>query len=210
MDLSEALAFTCADYCLQVHPHILNMCGNMQLQSVCDVVDTEHEASCYTWITKDTHWFTVGKFKLGNVDETLVYCHENNMLYYSSPLLHLSPAIPLDHAFLVQTTKDHGRVPKCLVTDVLLHHKCPPCKRQHFMHSLSAHFPPAYHVQWGGDLAALESFIGIPGNLPHVVEGIVRYTENPLTLLLVKRLCKRRNEGRYMSEDSQHKQVKSE
>lgn len=177
MNLSEALAFVCGEHFLQINPLFSQVFQKIDIQksNCCD------DLACASWLAKDSHWFTIMKWN----DNTLVYCHCNQMAYYASPNIQLPSNFPDNHAFLAQTTLDNGQFPRLLIFDLVLPVFPDPMQRGSILRTLSPLFPATCHVQWSGHLEALKKFVN-GGNLPHLVDGLVGYTNNPLE---IKRLC---------------------
>lgn len=175
MNLSDALAFTCTDHFLQVHPIFNEIMKPLQIHTT--HVPIRPNTNEYTsWITKNAQWFTVLKHN----QQTLVYCHSNEMMYYASPNIQLHPSMPDGHAFLAQTCIDNTDTPRLLILDVIIPSLPDPKQRGHVLRNLSQFFPATCHVQWAGDITALRKFL--KSGLPHPVECVVSLLK-PLQLV---------------------------
>ena len=184
MNAHDAHALLCADAFLQVHPLMPRVTS-----SICwtrQGVDKEN-TNWGTWTTKGAHWFTVCKHP-ESPHETIVYDHSTERTYVASMHAKLDKNMPPGTALLVQTTLDNGCEPKILVTD-LVHPVIPNVLRRHeYLREISPFLPSVYHVQWTGQLDALEDFLAKPGALPHPAHYIITRHEDPLTLCLYKRI----------------------
>lgn len=177
MQRDDALAFACGSLCLQVHS-VLPLA--MQPLSIRHGPVMEG-SDLFTWLAKGARYLTVIKTGAG----TRVYDHADDMLYYANPNTELLRECPDGHAFLCQTVCDRWEdgtlTPRLLVMDMV----CPriecPRARGDTLRRLGHVFPPAYHVQWAGEKAALEGFVG-SGVVPHDVEGVVALRE-PLQVI---------------------------
>ena len=179
MSLDEALSIITAEICLQVGQSMASICKNL----------TTHSLSCQdthcTWICKDTHFFTIFKADKNN---TLVYSHTNEMLYYASIFAQLSPSCPVNVGFLCQFTHDslpEGLVPRLLVFDVISTSSLPPEPRGDYMRALATHLPqPLCCVQWIGPRRYLsKEFVQ---GLPHPIDGILYIGDDPLCVKVEK------------------------
>jgi hypothetical protein len=133
-----------------------------------------------TWRCRDSPFFTLIQPAAGG--PTLLFCHENETLYYASPGAHLSPSCPECTAFLCQFVidgSDKDRSPRLLAFDILT--SASVLERGDMLRRLSVHLPqPLCHVQWIGPREHLTpSFLS---SLPHQVEGVFSLTQNPLKL----------------------------
>lgn len=175
MNLSETLAFTTAQHFIQVHP-----CFTSVMKKV-EIINTTREFPKETqqftsWIPHGSHWLTIMKHE----NKTIVYCHENDMMYYASPNVILPDTIPNGHAFLAQTCVDNDIYPRLLILDLVLPHHKKPADRGVILRSLTHFFPSTCTVQWIGEVSALKKFL--KGGLPHQVECVIGLQE-PLKLL---------------------------
>jgi hypothetical protein len=184
--LDRALGVLTSNVCLQIDPSLPDLCR-------CVVYGSESPADSSvpaTWLCENTRFFTLIKAADGG---TLVFCHMNETLYYASPAARLSPACPVNTAFLCQFTMDcttHPTTPKTthprlLAFDVL----CPgiscPHARGDILRSLSVHLPqPLCHVQWVGPRRFLgREFIA---KLPHPASGVFCLGSDPVILGMVE------------------------
>jgi hypothetical protein len=166
MLIQDALLLTCGSVCLQVH-QVLQKCT----KPVSLKIETRREDGHFTWLVKDTHWFTL--IKQGK--QTLVYSHTNSMLYYASPNVQLTDACPDGHSFLCQVcidrTPDGQDVPRLLVTDLVTPVIPEPQGRGSVIRSLSHVFTQVCHIQWSGERQCL---IGFMPKIPHETSGVIR------------------------------------
>ena len=179
MSLDTALSVLTAEICIQVGPTIASMCRTISMGNS-EAVDT----NC-TWICRDTHFFTIFK---SDRNQTLVYSHTNEMLYYASMLTQLSPSCPPSVGFICQFTHDslpEGLVPRLLVFDVITPNPLPPGVRGDYMRALATHIPqPLCCVQWIGPRRYLsEDFVR---GLPHAMDGILYIGDDPLLVKVEK------------------------
>lgn len=171
----DALALIAAHQCLQVQRVIPQ---SMHAASVTSGVIEDGDLT--TWLAKDAWRFTLIKTK----ENTLVYCHSTDFLYYAQPQAMLTMECPESHAFLVQVLEDiHDEIktPRVLVMDMVLPLVNSPAKRGEILRSLSHVFPPVCHLQWAGNKIALKNFLD--RGLPHPVECMVAMRSNPLQLV---------------------------
>ena len=168
MHRDDVLAFACGSLCLQVHSVL-----QLAMQPVAVHRDTIHPATdVVTWLAKDARFLTI----IRTIAGTRVYDHEDDMLYYANPNTELPAECPEGHAFLCQSVCD--RLPdgslalRLLVMDLV----CPridcPRQRGDTLRGLAHAFPPACHIQWAGDMQALQAFVS-SGVVPHDIEGLV-------------------------------------
>jgi hypothetical protein len=165
MHIDDAIAFVCGDICLKVHSVLPHMTKQIELE-LGDIKDDDHT----TWLAAGAKLFTVIK----QTRQTLVYCHENDYLYYASPDAELSQECPENHAILVQVVEDRvgsETLPRLLAFDMVYPPNEDPRKRGEVLRSLSQYFPPSYHVQWAGQQEPLRKFL--EGDLPHEVETVI-------------------------------------
>ncbi len=179
MDLSEALAFVCAEHFLQVHPSVLGATKTMDIRLSREQLEPA-KVRCASWIAKGAFFFTILKIQ----NQTVVYCHANKMMYYTSPNIQLPMQIPNGYAFLGQTAIDNGSFPRLLILDIVEPKIPDPMQRGMELRKFTEFFPSTCHVQWSGDLLALRKFL--EKGLPHAVDGIVSMHE-PLCYTLEKR-----------------------
>lgn len=174
MNLSEALAFTCADHFLQVHQVFLECSRNI------NITYGKITTSDYTsWLAKGAHFFTI----IQHEKQTIVFCHANQTMFYASPHIKLNASTPDGHAFLAQTCMDHNNTtPRLLILDMVLPVIPDPRKRGALLRSLAHVFPSATcHVQWAGEVSALRRFLA--NGLPHEVESVIALQEDPMDLV---------------------------
>lgn len=165
MHLQDALSLICGEICLQVTPVIAQA-----TQAVKIVPGKITDASLTTWLVHGTHMFTI--IKQGAY--TLVFCHENNTLFYAKPDFMLSSSTPDGHAFLAQLAEDREgerTVPRLLIMDLVSPRIAEPARRQETMRALPGVFPSQCVLQWAGNEKALRKFL--QGGLPHPVAGVI-------------------------------------
>ena len=176
MLLQDALVLTCGALCLQVHQVLQTCTKQLTIKT-----ETRREGGHYTWLVKDTHWFTL--IKQGKL--TLVYAHANNTLYYATPNVQLAESCPDGHSFLCQVCSDRGadglETPRLLVTDLVTPEIPDPLARGTVLRSLAHVFPPVCHVQWAGERECLVQFMP---KIPHETDGIVLLGGDALSLVL--------------------------
>jgi hypothetical protein len=170
MDLSESLAFVCAEHFLQIDPGIIQYTKPVDMK-ICTGKLSANQVQCASWLAKGGKFFTIFRLQ----QNTIVYCHVNKMMYYASPNVQLPLQIPVGYAFLAQTTKDNGVYPRLLVLDIVYPVIPDPMVRGMELRKFAECFPSTCHVQWSGDLMALRKFLS--NGLPHEVEGIVSMHE---------------------------------
>lgn len=175
MDLSTALSFTCTDHFLQVHPLFNDVMQPMKIvTSHASIQPNTNEYA--SWMAKDAQWFTILKHN----QQTIVYCHSNNMMYYASPNIQLHPHMPEGYAFLAQTCIDNNETPRMLILDMILPSIDDPKHRGEILRGLSQFFPTTCHIQWAGDITALRKFL--KNGLPHPVECVISL-QKPLHII---------------------------
>jgi hypothetical protein len=167
MNRDDALAFACGSMCLQLHsimPHA------MQPVSITHGGITGKDL--VTWLVKGTRFLTLIKTERA----TVVYDHADDFLYYANPDTELHKDCPAGHAFLAQIVQDRqsdgSTIPRLLIMDLV----CPridcPRQRGEVLRGVAHLLSHVCHVQWSGDKAALEQFVG-SGSVPHDVEALV-------------------------------------
>lgn len=165
MQRDDALALACGGLCLQVHsvPH-----------AATERARVEHGAigagDCTTWLVRGGRLLTLVQTGQG----TRVYDHADDTLYYASPCAELPRECPEGTALLAQAVEDrsaHGGVPRLLVMDILWPRSDNPHQRGADLRGMQRWLPPALHVQWSGERAALERFLA--QGMPHDVECVV-------------------------------------
>jgi hypothetical protein len=177
MHRDDALAFACGTLCLQVHS---------VLPLAMKPVTVQHDAihankDLVTWLARGARFLTIIKTVVG----TRVYDHADDMLYYANPNTELPKDCPEGHAFLCQTVCDRlpdgSSTPRLLVMDLV----CPridcPRQRGDTLRRLTHVFPSACHVQWAGDMQALQAFVS-SGVVPHEIEALVAL-RSPLQII---------------------------
>ena len=116
-------------------------------------------------------------------DETLLYCHHSDTVYYTNPEIWLSAAIPDQTALLCQWCEDRGpegAVPRLLVLDLVGTNEPDVAVRGRRLRDLSVFLPPTtYVLQWAGELNALKQFVT---SLPHPVDYLMRLGDDPCAL----------------------------
>lgn len=168
MHRDDVLAFACGSLCLQVHS-VLPV-AMKPVTVLRDPIDPSTDL--VTWLAKDARFLTIIKTVAG----TRVYDPEDDLLYCANPNTELPKNFPEGHAFLCQSVCDRlpdgSSVPRLLVMDLV----CPridcPRQRGDTLRRLAHAFPPACHVQWAGDMQALQAFVS-SGVVPHDIEGLV-------------------------------------
>jgi len=167
MNREEALAFTCTDHLLQVNPLFNKIMQPLEITTTTKPIPP-NTGQYTSWIAKGAHWFTIIKHN----NQTLVYCHFNQMMFYASPNIQLHPLMPDGHAFLAQTCIDNNTTPRLLILDIIHPYVEDPQARGHTLRQLTQFFPTtSCHVQWAGDVTSLRKFLA--NGLPHPVECIV-------------------------------------
>jgi len=172
MQSDDALAFLCRGLCVEIWPGI-----SAALRPT--VIDEGPLPPCSpaTWLAKGSLLVTLIQTERG----TRVYDQKEDFLYYASEAAQLGPECPPGHAFLGQTVLDRDRgggppVPRVLIMDLVAPRIENPAKRGAELRRLQRCFAPSCHVQWAGERASLERFLGA-GGIPHEVECVVALGE---------------------------------
>jgi hypothetical protein len=192
MDYSEAIAFLCGPYFLQVHPIITQIAKPVVIKSIDDNNDRENKYEYAQrkdqsfWSTANTHWFTIYKH-IEPPHPTVIYSHVDDMMYYALPHMHFMQGMPPGYAFLAQTTKDNGLQNRLIVLDLVYPVIEDPIARNSEIRSKAMFFPSTCHVQWVGHTHALKAFLAAnKESLPHKVESIMLQSSDPLVVYLYK------------------------
>lgn len=176
MNRDDALAFACGSLCLQVDGVLPDATRSVSVNMTEPVLPDD----LVTWLAKSARFLTLIQTGHG----TRVYDHADDLLYYAGPHVQLPKECPEGHAFLCQavwdTIKDR-RVPRLLLTDLVLPAVSCPRARGDILRRLAPSMPPAVVLQWAGDKAALQAFID-SGAVPHEVESLVALRK-PLQLV---------------------------
>ena len=177
--LSTALSVLAADPCLSVGHALLNICRPVQLTELSLEPGIQIQAPS-TWRCETGLFFTI----LRSGQDTLLYSHSNQMLYFASASAALPPACPDGTAFLCQFALDRPSAPSAfpeprLLAFDLLVPDCPPQLRGERLRALGHHLPqPLCCVQWVGQASCLTPpFLS---GLPHTPCGILVLGAEPL------------------------------
>lgn len=169
MNRDEALALACGGLCVQLHGIMPEALAPART-SHGDLSDTDRT----TWLVRNARLMTL----IQTAEGTRVYDHEGDFLYYASPNVELDARCPEGHAFLAQAVTDRegdAQVPRLLVLDLVCPRIEDPRRRGSALRAMAHLFPPACHVQWSGERAALERFLA--RGMPHDVEAVVALRE---------------------------------
>lgn len=174
MNRDDVLAFACGSLCIQVDG-VLPAATQGVSVSMTEPIQPD---DVVTWLAKGARFLTLIQTSHG----TRVYDHADDLLYYAGPLVQLpKKECPESHAFLCQAVWDHKRVPRLLLTDLVLPAVACPRARGDILRRLAPSLPPSIVLQWAGDRAALQAFID-SGSVPHEVESLVAL-RRPLQLV---------------------------
>lgn len=172
MDPDDALAFACGPLCLElqtVDPDLLQPPALLPAPSARPL---DPGRDLFTWLVEGGRFLTLVQTPRG----TRVYDTEGDLLYHAAPHAQLAPECPPGHAFLCQTVQDaqpDGTLtPRLLVTDLVAPRIECPARRGEALRGMGHFLPPVCHIQWAGNRAALERFVG-SGAVPHRVAGLV-------------------------------------
>lgn len=176
MNHDESIAFACGSLCLEIHTVSAD---TMRAPSFVLVDKLLPDTDLVTWLVEGGRFLTLVQTSRG----TRVYDAKDDFLYYATPATQLRSDCPVGHAFLCQTVQDKHSdgsfIPRLLVTDLVEPHIECPVKRGEALRSMAHLLPQVCHVQWAGDLTALEPFVK-SGAVPHRVAGLVAL-RSPLT-----------------------------
>ena len=189
LTLSNALSVLTAEICLQLLPGIDKLCRPISIHRraqgsiedmTMDPMPRGNPRAQGVWLCANTHFFTVMKIK----DNTFVYSHTNNMLYFAHPMCVLSSECPNHTAFLGQFTVD-GVTPRLLVFDCIVDftHRSPATAdaRADRLRAIGTYLQsPLCVVQWVGELQYLFRFD--TEKLPHKVDGFLELQPDPFTV----------------------------
>ena len=189
LTLSNALSVLTAEICLQLLPGIDKLCrpisvhrraqGSIEDMTM-DPMSRGNPRAQGVWLCANTHFFTVMKIR----DNTFVYSHTNNMLYFAHPMCVLSSECPNHTAFLGQFTVD-GVTPRLLVFDCIVDftqsHPAAADARADRLRAIGTYLQaPLCVVQWVGELQYLFKFD--TERLPHKVDGFLELQPDPFTV----------------------------
>jgi hypothetical protein len=169
MNRDDSLAFACGSMCLEI-----SSIASATLQCPSIVYDTIHASDdLVTWLVEGGRFLILVQTAQG----TRVYDPQDDFLYYAVPHTQLGAACPVGHAFLCQPVLDARGgggvpVPRLLVTDLVSPPILCPKLRGETLRSLGGCLASACHLQWSGNRAALERFVG-GGGVPHRVGPLV-------------------------------------
>jgi hypothetical protein len=172
-DLSLALSVLACDPCLSVGQPLLKVCKPIHLTCT-DAPDSDNDHA--TWLCAPRLFFTLIK----HAQDTLLYSHSNQMLYFASAQAQLSPSTPDGTAFLCQFAMDRAQdqlEPRLLAFDLVSTVPDPsgrqdssPSARGAHLRSLTQHLPkPLCCVQWVGQPQCLTQ--PFRSALPHSSSG---------------------------------------
>jgi hypothetical protein len=165
MNRDDVLAFACGSLCIQIDG-VLSAATQGVSVSMTEPIQPD---DVVTWLAKGARFLTLIQTNQG----TRVYDHADDLLYYAGPQVQLpKKECPESHAFLCQAVWDHKRVPRLLLTDLVLPAISCPRARGDILRRLAPSLPPAIVLQWAGDKTALQAFID-SGSVPHEVESLV-------------------------------------
>ena len=172
--------------CVQLDPDMLTHCHPASIRSTGDDSPPASMRLYGTWRPQHSSLFTLIQT---NMKETMVYCHEDGVLYHASPSVQLAPETPPYTALLTQWCEDRVANPSprgpdteqhLLVFDLLSTEEQRPHVRGAHLRAMEHLLPkPICTVQWAGDVHALKTFIH---TLPHAAVAAIAHTRNPLVL----------------------------
>ena len=172
MDRDDALAFACGPLCLEVQTVAPDLLRRPTLLPAPPAHPLDPARDLFTWLVEGGRFLILVQTQRG----TRVYDAEDDLLYYAAPHAQLAPECPPGHAFLCQTVQDGQpdgtQTPRLLVMDLVAPRIECPARRGEALRGMAHFFPGVCHVQWAGDRAALERFVG-SGAVPHRVAGLV-------------------------------------
>ena len=177
MNRDDTLAFACGAMCLEIHTVDA---ATLKPPVIAIVPSLHQETDLVTWLVEGGRFLTLIQTSRG----TRVYDTEDDFLYFATPHTQLHASCPAGHAFLCQTVQDKqpdgSYTPRLLVTDLVSPRIDCPAKRGEALRGMGPFLPPACHIQWAGNRAALENFVN-GGSVPHRVGGLIALRA-PLTL----------------------------
>ena len=190
-DLSHALSILAGDPCLSVGQPLVKVCSPIQLTCT-EAPDSDNDHA--TWLCAPRLFFTLIK----HAQDTLLYSHSNQMLYFASAQAQLSPSTPDGTAFLCQYAIDKVQdklEPRLLAFDLTSTDPAPdpsgrldssPSARGARLRSLTPNLPkPLCCVQWVGQPHCLTpEFLSA---LPHQSVGTLLLQPEAVRLLAVCR-----------------------
>ena len=160
--------------CVKIDTEACKMCIKLTIKA--DNCTGNTAGGFYTWRPNDTHVFTL----MRRGEDTLVYCHTSDNLFYATPHARLARGCPENMGFLAQYCED-ANVPRLLVFDILEQKSTPYAARGERLRQCAEWLPaPLFVVQWAGELDSLKKFVG---TLPHNVDVLLRLTDTPLEVL---------------------------
>jgi len=167
--LSHALSVLAGEPCLSVGQPLINLCRPVLLEDA-----TSDQQSASTWLCEGGLFFTL----LKHGQDTLLFSHQNEMLYFASLSARLAPACPDGTAFLCQFAIDAPGEPRLLALDLLSPDGTDPILRGERLRAMGSHLPqPLCCVQWVGQAACLTpSFLSA---LPHASAGVLFLQSQP-------------------------------
>lgn len=163
--LARMLALCTTHPFVQVDLVLFDLCTRLKLACT-----GEQPIGYCTWRPVGSHFVTLIKHN----GITLLYCHYNDVVYYTQPCVRLQNTCPDGTAILGQFCEDNvdGQLhPRLLMFDVLS--TSDPCYKSRgvLLRDLVVHLPrPLCALQWSGEASSLRSFIG---NLPHKVDCLL-------------------------------------
>lgn len=172
MDRDDTLAFVCGPLCLEIQTVAPDLLRGPTLLPASHARLLDPSRDRFTWLVERGRFLILIQTQRG----TRVYDPEDDLLYYAAPHVQLAPECLPGHAFLCQTVQDSQAdgtlTPRLLVTDLVGPRIECPVRRGEAMRGMAHLLPPVCHMQWAGDRAALERFVG-SGAVPHRVAGLI-------------------------------------
>lgn len=182
MEYSEALAFLCGPFFLQVHPVFPDVTKTL---TITEGTSAQEYLQAF-WSTENTHWFTIYKHSEPPY-LTLMYSHMDDTMYYAQSHMHMHDEMPPGYAFLAQTTNDNDSEPRLLILDIVFPVIHDPVVRNNRLRGLARFFSPCCHVHWVGHIESLKHFLDANKHtLPHKVDKIMVQTNDPLHIHVYK------------------------
>jgi hypothetical protein len=130
-----------------------------------------------TWLVRGAQLFTL----LQTPEGTRLYDHQTDFLHYAGADIMIPRGTLENHAFLCQSVRDDGEVPRLLIFDLVTPRIENPVERHAVLLRCQAQLPTCCHVQWAGETDALRRFLA-SNTLPHAVECIASLNK-PLVLV---------------------------
>lgn len=153
---------------LMIDTSLLRLCQQMQYSP-------NTPSSIGSWKPKDSIMFTLIKTKT----DTLAYCHLDDTLYCTPPMLKIDSRCPEQTAFIGNFIIEDDS-PRFLVFDIIDYHLSAAIRRYQRLRELAVFLPlPICVLQWVGDLSYISNdFIA---RLPHPVDyTFIMSDANPL------------------------------